>query len=171
MSRPGAGAAVTRPPRPARSEVRSGRTVALAAAILAVAASSACGAPDGHEGADGDGPRHSTPSVTAVTPEVAAILADGVVTDAEYRRAVESTRRCTHEAGVEVTDIRPSVNVPFLEFDFVSTPETLTAVRATYQRCWERHQASVDDRYAARVLAPVSARPTSPGADRAEGRP
>lgn len=107
--------------------------------------------------ATGASPRASVPEGTSDFQR--RLLADGVVTDAEYRQAVEATRECVEADGWETSEIRVGSSGWDLGFGLVFEGDhDPTAADASYDRCSEEHQSEVYWVYAQSQVVPVEER-------------
>jgi predicted dehydrogenase len=116
------------------------RGVVAQTIVAALTAGSFLLACTGSQGATTDAPGSQTDFQEAA-------LADGVVTFAEYERAMLATIECLRDGGVEVTDATP-VPGDRLTFEFYSGDDDREAVRAAYQDCYERFAVAIDRAWA-----------------------
>jgi hypothetical protein len=68
------------------------------------------------------------------------------MTRGEYESAVEAARQCVQDAGVEVSEPYDAMGGTLLTFSYEtpSDPDALADVRATYDRCYAKHQEEAD---------------------------
>ncbi|MGK2965104.1 MAG: hypothetical protein ACSLFM_05815 [Tepidiformaceae bacterium] len=76
------------------------------------------------------------------------ILSDGVVTEAEYERAVFATIQCLDEAGIPHTDPEWKEGLDRRTLGFVIGPYTAGMDPETYDRCYNEFQREVDSAWA-----------------------
>lgn len=87
------------------------------------------------------------------------LLADGIVTDAEYRRAVEAARECVEKDGWETSEVRAGRHDYDLGFGVRFTGDhDPTAADASMDRCHEEYQATVYWVYAQSKVVPLEER-------------
>ncbi len=77
--------------------------------------------------------------------QVAAALADGVVTDDEYQAAVKATRECLSGAGIALGDPTTTADGSVMyEYGGASAPDQHAQENASYDSCYQQNQRSID---------------------------